>query len=376
MRIGFYAPLKSPFSDSASGDRTIARLLIRALEIGGHEVLLMSEFRSVAISGDELQQQDLAHQGQKVVRDMLDDPNHMVHSIDIWLTYHLYHKAPDWLGPQASEALNIPYVVTEASYAPKQIAGPWQLGIKQVEKCLSVASGVISLNPRDVECIQPLLKPKAKQLLLAPFVADSPDFSDSPESAKQTMSAKYRLNPNCPWIITVAMMRSGDKLKSYLTLADALEHITDLDWQLIVVGGGSEKDQIVKAFSNTAKRVCFTGVLEEIEIAQLLTAADVFAWPAINEAFGMAILEAHRHGLPVVAGYTDGVAATVADTQTGFLTPAGDPVSFAKAISSLIQDASIRAQMAKNARDKFLEQHTVELAAETIQFFLSQIKTQ
>ena len=32
--------------------------------------------------------------------------------------------------------------------------------------------------------------------------------------------------------------------------------------------------------------------------------------------------------------------------------------------------------MAKNARDKFLEQHTVELAAETIQFFLSQIKTQ
>ena len=108
MRIGFYAPLKSPFSDSASGDRTIARLLIRALEIGGHEVLLMSEFRSVSISGDEFQQQDLARQGQKVVSEMLDDPNHMVHSIDIWLTYHLYHKAPDWLGPQACKALNIP----------------------------------------------------------------------------------------------------------------------------------------------------------------------------------------------------------------------------------------------------------------------------
>ena len=376
MRIGFYAPLKSPFSDSASGDRTIARLLIRALEIGGHEVLLMSEFRSVAISGDELQQQGLAHQGQKVVRDMLDDPNHMVHSIDIWLTYHLYHKAPDWLGPQASEALNIPYVITEASYAPKQVTGPWQRGLRQVEKCLSVASGVISLNPRDVECIQPLLKPKAKQLLLAPFAADSLDFSDSSESTKKIISGKYNLRLDCPWIVTVAMMRSGDKLKSYLMLAEALKHIADLDWQLVVVGGGSEKDQVVKAFSNTAKRVCFTGVLEETEIAQLLTAADVFAWPAINEAFGMAILEAHRHGLPVVAGYTDGVAATVADTQTGFLTPAGDPVSFAKAISSLIQDASIRAQMAKNARDKFLEQHTVELAAETIQFFLSQIKTQ
>jgi glycosyltransferase involved in cell wall biosynthesis len=116
--------------------------------------------------------------------------------------------------------------------------------------------------------------------------------------------------------------------------------------------------------------------LEETDIAQLLTAADIFAWPAINEAFGMAILEAHRHGLPVVAGYTDGVAATVADTRTGFLTPAGDPVSFANALSALIQDVSIRAQMAKNARDIFLERHTIELAAETIQLFLSQIKTQ
>ncbi len=376
MRIGFYAPLKSPFSDSVSGDRTIARLLIKALTVSGHEVLLMSEFRSVSISGDEFQQQDIAFQGQKVASDMLDDPNHVVHSIDIWLTYHLYHKAPDWLGPQACKALGIPYVVTEASHAPKQKVGPWQLGLEQVEKCLSVASGVISLNPRDVECIQSLLKPDAKQMLLAPFVADSPDLADSPESIKKTISAKYQLGPNCPWIITVAMMRPGDKLKSYLALAEALKHITSLDWQLVVVGGGSEKDQIVDAFSDTANRVCFTGVLEEAEISQLLSAADIFAWPAINEAFGMAILEAHRHGLPVVAGYTDGVAATVADTRTGFLTPAGDVVSFANALSALIQDESTRAQMARNARDKFLERHTVELAAETIGLFLSQIKTQ
>ena len=36
---------------------------------------------------------------------------------DLWFTYHLYYKAPDWLGPRVAEALSIPYVVAEASVA-------------------------------------------------------------------------------------------------------------------------------------------------------------------------------------------------------------------------------------------------------------------
>ena len=46
---------------------------------------------------------------------------------ELWFTYHLYHKAPDWLGPRIAGALGIPYVVAEASFAPKQAGGPGPL---------------------------------------------------------------------------------------------------------------------------------------------------------------------------------------------------------------------------------------------------------
>ena len=35
--------------------------------------------------------------------------------IDLFLTYHPYCKAPDWIGPRVSKALNVPYVTVEAA---------------------------------------------------------------------------------------------------------------------------------------------------------------------------------------------------------------------------------------------------------------------
>src|SRR3546814_1683340 len=42
----------------------------------------------------------------------------------LWFTYHLYYKAPDWIGPKVARALRIPYVVAEASVAYKRASGP------------------------------------------------------------------------------------------------------------------------------------------------------------------------------------------------------------------------------------------------------------
>ena len=46
MRIAFYAPLKPPDHPVTSGDRAMARALIAALKLAGHEVTIASRFRS------------------------------------------------------------------------------------------------------------------------------------------------------------------------------------------------------------------------------------------------------------------------------------------------------------------------------------------
>lgn len=377
MHIGFYAPLKAPDHPAPSGDRALAQLMWRVFEHTGHRVSLMSRFRSLDIQGDPKRQRQLAKdaglEAERLSEQLLtatagEQP-------DLWFSYHLYHKAPDWIGPSVTTRLGIPYVVAEASYAPSQENGPWDIGLRQTAKALSQARGVLSLNPRDLKCIQGLLNPDARQLLLKPFLVDALP-SDRPHRERRAKLAKhYGLAVDQPWLIAVAMMRSGDKSRSYSMLAQSLSLIEDLPWQIILVGDGPARTEIEKAFASVAQqRVCCCGQLDPLATADLLAAADLFTWPAMNEAFGMAILEAHRHGLPVVAGYTDGVASLVNDGQTGLLTRPPEPVVFASSIRKLLEDADLRRKMSLNARDKFLKQHDFDAAASRIHQFLLQMQ--
>ena len=86
----------------------------------------------------------------------------------------------------------------------------------------------------------------------------------------------------------------------------------------------------------------------------------------MNEAFGMAILEAQAAGLPVVAGNSHGVRDIVGDGETGHLTPQRDAPAFAAALGGLLDDPARRATMAKNALFNAGETHDIAGAAETL----------
>ena len=371
MQIGFYAPMKAPDHPSPSGDRTLAQLLIEAMTLAGHNVEVMSQQRAIDISGDLENQEKIREQSAAEATRILDQLQHSTHSIDLWFTYHLFHKAPDWLGPRICERLDIPYVVAEASYSPKQKNGPWQAGLSNVETALARAAGIVSLNPRDHECIQPFLKPEAKQIALLPFTHETASPSGSRGQLKENLGRDLDIDPGLPWLVTVAMMRKGDKEQSFSRLAAALNAIPDLAWRLIIIGDGEAAHSVKSAFASLGReRVYFAGELKTKEVQPYLDASDIFVWPAIHEAFGMAMLEAQRHALPVVAGHTDGTATIVDDHCTGILTDPENTAAFSQAIRRLIEDPGLRERMGQNARQKFLSHHTLEGASRTIDGFL------
>ena len=116
-----------------------------------------------------------------------------------------------------------------------------------------------------------------------------------------------------PRLIAVAMMRPGDKLASYRILGAALARLGDLDWSLEVVGDGAARRRGRSWPSpRSATRVVWAGALGPQALARRLGVADLCVWPAVNEAFGMALLEAQASGLPVVAGAGGGVGQIVA----------------------------------------------------------------
>ena len=93
------------------------------------------------------------------------------------------------------------------------------------------------------------------------------------------------------------------------------------------------------------------------ELAGVYAAADLYVWPACNEAYGMALLEAQAAGVPVVAGREGGVADVVADGATGLLVEPRAPAAFAAAVRSLLLDPARRRAMGAAAQARVLARH-------------------
>ena len=110
----------------------------------------------------------------------------------------------------------------------------------------------------------------------------------------------------------------------------------------------------------------FTGQLGADGLAVLYAAADLYVWPAINEAYGMALLEAQAAGLPVVAGDTGGVGDIVRHGETGLLVPVGDAAAFAEAVMSMLGDEDRLRDMGERAAEVAEREHGLEAASATM----------
>ena len=157
--------------------------------------------------------------------------------------------------------------------------------------------------------------------------------------------------PEAGRLITVAMMRAGDKLQSYQALAAALREVTE-PWHLTIIGDGPERDAVETLFRGfDPGQVQWLGERLPARVAAELSAAAVLAWPGCGEAYGLAYLEAQAAGVPVVAFQTAGVPEVVIDGRTGLLTPDRDIPAYAAALSTMLRDASLRERLARGARD-------------------------
>lgn len=374
MRVAFYAPMKPPDHPVASGDRAVARQLLRALERGGHEVELASRFRSWIKAPDEARQRRLDRVGERLAARLARRwrARPAERRPEAWLTYHLYYKAPDFIGPRVARALEIPYLVAEASLSEKRREGPWAYGHRRAAEALAEARTILTLNPEDSAGLDPAWR----QRRLAPFLDIGPFAAAARERASHRVlwAERAEADTRQPWLVALAMMRADDKLESYRLLARALRGLPDLPWQLLVAGDGPARGEVEQAFqafaTGAVRRVRFLGEVRPQEVPGLLAAADLCVWPAIGEAYGMALLEAQAAATPVVAGKRPGVAAIVREGRSGILTKTGDAATFAAAIRALLSAPALRRQMSQSAAEDMARHHSLEAAAERLTHLL------
>jgi len=143
--------------------------------------------------------------------------------------------------------------------------------------------------------------------------------------------------------------------KGYDLLVAALATLGDLPWRLTIVGdrrrdaqASARLDADVLRHGLTA-RVAIEGAVSAERLAELYSAADVFALASRYEGYGMAFAQAIAYGVPVI-GTTAGAIPETVPAGAGLLVPPDDVPALAAALRLLISDAGERARLARNAR--------------------------
>jgi glycosyltransferase involved in cell wall biosynthesis len=333
-----------------SGDRLMARLLIRALELAGHTVDIASEFRSFAATPEAAAEvaAGAAPELQRLRAAWADGEKPQ-----LWFCYHPYYKSVDPFGPALCAEFDIPHMTAEASYSAKRNQSDWAPFQAQVAAQVKDAAVNIAFTQRDRLGLKRAL-PQATVAQLAPFI-DTALFEGAVSKPQPTR------------LITVAMMRAGDKMESYRMLAAALAEIGDKPWTLAIIGDGPMRSEVEQLFSQfEPHRIDWLGERNAAEISDALGNAGVYVWPGCGEAYGLAYLEAQAAGLPVVAQQTAGVPEVVQAGITGYLTSDGDVAAYAAAVATLLDDASTRQAMGEAARHFVLAERSLVVAAGTL----------
>jgi glycosyltransferase involved in cell wall biosynthesis len=99
-----------------------------------------------------------------------------------------------------------------------------------------------------------------------------------------------------------------------------------------------------------AGRVRFLGV--RADVAEMLSACDIFALASDWEGSPLAVMEAMAAGLPVVATAVGGVPELVEDGVTGLLAPRGDVQALGSALETLAGNPRLRLEMGEAARER------------------------
>ncbi len=148
--------------------------------------------------------------------------------------------------------------------------------------------------------------------------------------------------------------------KGFPYLIDACRQLRadGYDIRLCIVGDGPMKGALNRQIeeSGLAEHVTLLASRSQRELLALYQSAEVFALPCMvtdngdRDGIPNVLVEAMSLGVPVVSTTISGIPELVIDGQTGLLAPPRDPQALATALAQLLDDPSLRARLAAEAR--------------------------
>jgi len=161
-------------------------------------------------------------------------------------------------------------------------------------------------------------------------------------------------------ITTTANLNHPVKGHKYLIEAAKQLKERNINVKFILLGDGRLRPELEKqaAALGVGESVIFLGFRNDV--ANILAISHIFLLPSLSEGLSIALLEAMRAQLPVIATAVGGTPEVVINNESGLLIKSKEPTQIADAIEVLFNDKPKANMLAKNAYTRVCETFSIE----------------
>ena len=140
--------------------------------------------------------------------------------------------------------------------------------------------------------------------------------------------------------------------KNVARLVEAFEAV-DPSWRLVLIGSNGYGADVIRArieASPARDRIAVLGYVNTTELAEWYARARVFAFPSLDEGFGMPVLEAMAAGVPVLTSNRSAMPEVAGDAAV--LTDPENQAELTESLRTLTANADLREELSQRGEQR------------------------
>ena len=161
--------------------------------------------------------------------------------------------------------------------------------------------------------------------------------------------------------------------KGLTYLLDAMSLLTIKDIRLFIVGDGELRNELENKVKELDLQDSVTFLGYRKDIVECINSFDFCVLPSVFEGFGLVAIEAFMNSKTLVATDIPGLNEVVTN-KNGILVPAKDPAALASAIDKLAMDATLRKELASQAKKDYENKFSYPLFLENYRELYRELK--
>jgi glycosyltransferase involved in cell wall biosynthesis len=205
----------------------------------------------------------------------------------------------------------------------------------QARRAAELSDLIVTVSQFTASQVEQLLGVSSTRLRVIPHGVEVPATSDAPRES------------------LVLFVGAIQRRKNIARLVRAFEQLPD-GWRLALAGapdgyGAAEELHAVDQSSRRAA-IDVLGYISQPELERLYQRARIFAFPSLDEGFGMPVLEAMAHGVPVITSIRSALPEVAGDAA--LLVDPSDVDAIGNAMLSLASNEALRDDLARRGLNR------------------------